>query len=78
MLSQQAKSIEYGLWAALRALEERRDLLEKIEQRARKRGDVRTSERMHSQVQEVRRDIDSVTATISEVLIRSASASQAQ
>jgi two-component system chemotaxis response regulator CheB len=76
MLSQQSRSVEYGLWAALRALEERRDLLEKIEQRARDRGDIRTSERMRRLAQDVQRDIELVAATISDVLVRQGNASQ--
>lgn len=78
MLAQQERTIEYSLWAAMRALEERRDMLDKIENRARSRGDNRTADRMKAQVQEVQNDIAAIAETISEVMSRQGIASQAR
>lgn len=75
MLANQREATEAGFWAALRALEERRDLLKKIGTRSRQRGDRHTANRMEKPAQLVERDIIAVEEAISQIIRRQESAS---
>jgi len=74
ILSMQEDNTETGFWAALRALEERRDLLRKVCERAARQGDARTSDRLSKQAEAVERDILAVQATIEAIIRRRESA----
>jgi two-component system chemotaxis response regulator CheB len=54
--SAQQNVLENSLWSALRVLEERVDLLKRLVQRARARGDTRTAERFGNEVFNLERD----------------------
>jgi len=51
-------------------LEERRDLLRKVCERAARQGDARTSDRLSKQAEAVERDILAVQATIQSIIRR--------
>jgi len=70
ILSMQEDNTETGFWAAVRALEERRDLLRKVCERAARQGDARTSDRLSKQAEAVERDILAVQATIQSIIRR--------
>lgn len=52
LLSEQSDGLEAALWASLRSLEERSDLLRRVSKRARGRGDKRTADRLSRQAEE--------------------------
>jgi two-component system chemotaxis response regulator CheB len=65
LLAQQSEGIETALWTALRALEERAALSNRIVERMHKRGNDRTAHRFEEQAREARRR----AAILREVLI---------
>ncbi|MBV9233906.1 MAG: chemotaxis protein CheB [Candidatus Eremiobacteraeota bacterium] len=75
MLSVQERTLESALWAALRALEERYDLLRRIAARSRRSGDAHTSRRFDRQIEDARRDIERVNNAIAGLLSEPASVS---
>ncbi|MBV9271833.1 MAG: chemotaxis protein CheB [Candidatus Eremiobacteraeota bacterium] len=75
MLSNQREVTEAGFWTALRALEERRDLLLKIGSRSRQRGDRHTAGRMESAARQIEHDIVAVEQAIHQIIRRQESAS---
>ena len=75
MLSLQERNLESALWAALRALEERYDLLRRVAARSRRAGDAHTSLRFERQLDNARRDIERVNHAISGLFSDTASAS---
>ncbi|MBV8725190.1 MAG: chemotaxis protein CheB [Candidatus Eremiobacteraeota bacterium] len=70
MLAVQSRSLETALWAAMRTLQERYDLLRRLAVRTRRAGDTRTGQRLEHQVEEVRQDLirvnDAITGLITE------------
>ena len=68
MLSSQGKNLEKALWAAMRSLEERHDLIRRISARAKKSGDSHTTRRLDAQGDDVRRDIDRINEAIAGLL----------
>lgn len=60
MLSLQRDSIEESLWSAVRVLMERVDLLHRVAQRARHRGDSRSAERLERQEEQTRDEQDRI------------------
>lgn len=73
-LSMQDDVTETGFWAALRALEERRDLLRKVGNRALRMGDPRTSDRLEKQAEAVERDMEAIENTLRAFISRRESA----
>jgi two-component system chemotaxis response regulator CheB len=63
MLQQQGQSLEASLWAAARALEERRDLLRRIARRSKTQG-TGLARRLERKAAEVQAEIDRLTAGI--------------
>jgi two-component system, chemotaxis family, protein-glutamate methylesterase/glutaminase len=57
MLASQAANVETALWAALRALAERRSLLRKLGARARKAGHLHVAARLERQAEEAANDM---------------------
>ncbi len=68
MLSSQTTTLEESLWTAIRALQERQDLLRKIAGRARIRGDIRTADRLMSQSLELESDITKIHSSLNGLL----------
>jgi two-component system chemotaxis response regulator CheB len=68
MLSAQERTLEMALWAGMRALEERYDLLRRISIRARQSGDSHTTRRIEHQLDDVRRNIERVNGAIAALL----------
>lgn len=73
MLSAQGQTLESALWASIRALEERHDLLRRLVVRSQASGTVPTTRRLERQVAEVRRDIERVHDALSSLLDSAAS-----
>lgn len=73
-LSMQDDVTESGFWAAVRALEERRDLLRKVAKRAERLGDPRTSDRLAKQAEAVERDMEAIENTLRAIISRRESA----
>jgi two-component system, chemotaxis family, protein-glutamate methylesterase/glutaminase len=68
MLSAQGQTLESALWAALRALEERHDLLRRLVARTHASGTQRTKQRLERQAASVQRDIARVQQAVSGLL----------
>lgn len=68
MLSLQSENIEHGLWAAVRALEERTDLLRKLAIRANLRNDAPTAERFEGRAAVTKIDIDAIQQALNRVM----------
>jgi two-component system chemotaxis response regulator CheB len=68
MLAVQRDSVEQSLWAAIRVLEERADLLHRIAKRAQERGDRRTADRLSRQEQTTRSEQAQIQRALAELL----------
>jgi two-component system chemotaxis response regulator CheB len=68
ILSKQKDNLENSLWAALRIMQERVNLLERLAQRAHDRGDMRSSERFARQVQDLRNQEVTIRLTLTDVV----------
>ncbi len=68
MLSSHTRTLEEALWAAIRALQERQDLLRKIAARARLRDDLHTAERLSRQAGELQIDVVKIETSLSSLL----------
>jgi two-component system, chemotaxis family, protein-glutamate methylesterase/glutaminase len=68
MLSAHERHLESALWASLRALEERRDLLVRLIGRCKKSGDLATCRRLERQASEVEVNIGIVNSALRGVL----------
>jgi two-component system chemotaxis response regulator CheB len=64
MLSAHERHLESTLWASIRALEERRDLLARLIARSKKNGDASTSGRLERQSIEVGKNIELVHSAL--------------
>jgi two-component system, chemotaxis family, protein-glutamate methylesterase/glutaminase len=74
MLSAHETKLESALWASVRALEERRDLLTRLAQRSRRNGDRIMTRRFETQAAEVEADLMRVLAALNG-LVETASSS---
>jgi two-component system chemotaxis response regulator CheB len=72
MLAAHERHLESALWAAIRALQERRDLLRRMTYRCRKNGDIATLRRLELQSVEVDRNLELVDAAMRGLLDRAA------
>jgi two-component system chemotaxis response regulator CheB len=68
ILSEQKSELEDSLWTALRVLQERVKLLERLARRAKDRGDMHTGERFLRQVEELQRHQSAIRKSISQVV----------
>jgi two-component system chemotaxis response regulator CheB len=65
LLSGQTNSVETALWTAVRALEERRDLQIRLTERARVRGQIRSSVRFQQQAEHTAAQAQSIRNVLS-------------
>jgi two-component system chemotaxis response regulator CheB len=70
MMAAQETRVEAALWAAMRALEERRDLFRRMARRSRQNGETASSRRFDRQAGEVEADIERVHAALASVTLR--------
>jgi two-component system chemotaxis response regulator CheB len=60
MLAEQGKALENGLWTAVRALEERAALLDRLASQAKQRESVQIAGRFHEQAREAERQAETI------------------
>jgi two-component system chemotaxis response regulator CheB len=68
ILSEQKSELEDSLWVAVRVIEERKKLLERLARRSKERGNEQTTERFIRQVEELQRHEMAIRGSISEVV----------
>jgi two-component system, chemotaxis family, protein-glutamate methylesterase/glutaminase len=68
MLSAKRDGLETALWSALRIIQERINLLRRLASRAETRNDVRTIDRFSQQIEELRRQEETVRLTLVQVV----------
>jgi two-component system chemotaxis response regulator CheB len=73
ILSAKREGLETALWTALRIIQERVDLLERMLQRANDRSDLRNVERVGRQIEELRAQEETVRRTLAQVVHQHAS-----
>ena len=72
MLAAHERHLESALWAAIRALQERRDLLHRMIDRCKPNGDVAALRRLERQSADVDRNLELVDAAMRGLLDRPA------